>query len=210
MNGQPWQLYTWGKAASVHWVGGWVGLRVGLDTTYLHDARSHLYQIGHLCWDLNHISVVVQPSHYTASLQSVMMKKLKGKGSNSMCLLCVQYWWVLILMTTVLACMMWCLYCHTESLCCPYFIAMTDSLHIIYMCVHFTFTRFLYNTKLLYFLIPYNTFINIYISFSFRKYITWKDGMLCFIIVVYQSVQFYNSCHHLLETKRHSSLISNV
>lgn len=44
------------------------------------------------------------PSHYTASLQSVMMKKLKGKGSNSICLLFVQYWWVLISMTTVLTC----------------------------------------------------------------------------------------------------------
>jgi hypothetical protein len=37
---------------------------------------------GHLCWDLNHISVVVQPSHYTASLQPVIMTKLKGKGSK--------------------------------------------------------------------------------------------------------------------------------
>jgi len=102
------------------------------------------------------------------------MKKLKGKGSNRICLLYVQCWWVLILMTFVLVCVMWCLYCHTESLCCPNFIAMTDSLHIISMCVHFTFTRFLYNTKLLYFLIPYNTFINIYIFCSSRKYTIGK------------------------------------
>lgn len=30
----------------------------------------------HLCWELNHISLVVQHSHYTASLQSVMIKKI--------------------------------------------------------------------------------------------------------------------------------------
>lgn len=54
-----------------------MGPRVGLDTGEEKNA--------HLCRDLNHISVVVQPSHYTASFQSVMTKKLKGNGSNSIC-----------------------------------------------------------------------------------------------------------------------------
>jgi hypothetical protein len=27
----PWSLYPWRKALCTHWIGGWVGLRIGMD-----------------------------------------------------------------------------------------------------------------------------------------------------------------------------------